>query len=162
MMAEPPPPKVALASGSEALEKLSHVSMRCGGCGAKVGVSVLSRVMERLKEGGHLPPDPPDVMLGLDSPDDCAVLAPNKLASVHTVDFFRSLIDDPYVFGQVAANHSLSDCHAMNAQATGALAVAVVPFGLDAKVEEQLFQMMAGASEGPQGGGMRSTRRPLV
>ena len=121
--------------------------MRCGGCGAKVGVSVLSSVMARLREGGHLPTDPPEVLLGLDQPDDCAVLAPSALASVHTVDFFRSLIDDPYVFGQIAANHALSDCHAMNAKATGALAVAVVPYGLDAKVEETLFHMMAGAAK---------------
>ena len=64
------------------------------------------------------------------------MLAPSALASVHTVDFFRSIIDDPYLFGRVAANHALSDCHAMNAPATGALAVAVVPYGLDAKVEE--------------------------
>uniref|UniRef100_A0A7S2I9W4 Selenide, water dikinase n=1 Tax=Haptolina brevifila TaxID=156173 RepID=A0A7S2I9W4_9EUKA len=140
------PPPVALASGQEALDALSHASMRCGGCGAKVGVSVLNRVMARLREGSLLPADPPAVILGLDAPDDCAVLAPSSLASVHTVDFFRSLIDDPFVFGQVAANHALSDCHAMNAQPIGALAIAVVPYGLDAKVEECLFQMMAGAS----------------
>jgi len=143
----PPPSAVALASGSDALDALAHASMRCGGCGAKVGVSVLQRVMQRLKEGDHLPEDPPEVLLGLDTPDDCAVLAPSSLASVHTVDFFRSLIDDPFVFGQIAANHALSDCHAMNAKPTGALAVAVVPYGLDAKVEESLFQMMAGAAK---------------
>jgi len=141
------PPPVALALGGEALEALSHVSMRCGGCGAKVGVSVLNRVMARLREGDYLPKDPPEVLLGLEAPDDCAVLAPSTNPSVHTVDFFRSLIDDPYVFGQVAANHALSDCHAMNAQPVGALAIAVVPYGLDAKVEESLFQMMAGAAK---------------
>ena len=146
-MAQPPPSAVALASGRDALDALAHASMRCGGCGAKVGVSVLQRVMARLREGDHLPPDPPEVLLGLDSPDDCAVLAPSKLASVHTVDFFRALIDDPFVFGQIACNHALSDCHAMNAKPTGALAIAVVPFGLDAKVEESLFQMMAGAAK---------------
>ncbi len=37
------------------------------------------------------------------------------------------------------------DCHAMGAQAQTALAVAVVPFGLDSKMEEELFQMLAGA-----------------
>ena len=55
------PSAVALASGEEALDALAHQSMRCGGCGAKVGVSVLNRVMQRLREGGHLPPDPPEV-----------------------------------------------------------------------------------------------------
>mmetsp|Transcript_16065 Transcript_16065/g.38519 ORF Transcript_16065/g.38519 Transcript_16065/m.38519 type:complete len:808 (-) Transcript_16065:795-3218(-) len=143
--AEPPPPEVAKAAGAEALQALSHTSMRCGGCGAKVGATVLSRVMARLKDGGHLAGEQAGVLLGLDAPDDCAVLAPSSLASVHTVDFFRSFIDDPYVFGQVAANHALSDAHAMGAQPTGALAVAVVPYGLEVKVEETLFQMMSGA-----------------
>ena len=113
---------------SSALEKLSHVSMRCGGCGAKVGATVLSRVMERIREQGHVHGGPDGaVLLGLDAPDDCAVLAPSKLASVHTVDFFRSLIDDPFVFGQVAANHALSDCHAMNAQPHHRLAEDISP-----------------------------------
>lgn len=51
---EAPQSRVARAAGSEALEALSHTSMRCGGCGAKVGATTLSRVMARLKEGGHL------------------------------------------------------------------------------------------------------------
>ena len=40
---------------------------------------------------------------------------------------------------------TLQDCHAMGAQAKTALALAVVPFGLDSKMEEELFQMLAGA-----------------
>ena len=44
-----------------------------------------------------------------DAPDDGAVVAYNDTRLVHTVDFFRSFIGDPYVFGQVAANHALSD-----------------------------------------------------
>ena len=89
------------------------------------------------------------VLVGLDSPDDCAVVAADTQgrAAVHTVDFFRSFIKDAYTFGKIAANHALSDCHAMCAEATTALAIAVVPFGMEAKVEENLFQMMAGACE---------------
>ena len=116
------------------MEALAHASMRCGGCGAKVGATVLSRVMARLHDRVYMRPE---VLVGLDSPDDCAVVAPEPtLASVHTVDFFRSFIDDPYVFGRIAANHALSDCHAMCAEAKTALAVAVVPFAVEEKVEE--------------------------
>lgn len=89
----PEPPAVAVAAGTEALSALAHASMRCGGCGAKVGATVLSNVMKRLKSKTITRPE---VLVGLDSPDDCAVVAPEpNFASVHTVDFFRSFIDDP-------------------------------------------------------------------
>lgn len=142
----PPPGAVAKAAGDEALAVLANASMRCGGCGAKVGATILSRVMQRLRDDGHLPPPRKEVLVGLDAPDDCAVLAPSaSLSSVHSVDFFRSFVADPYVFGQIAANHALSDCHAMGAPPTTALAIAVVPFAVEAKVEETFFQMMSGA-----------------
>eukprot|EP00965_Chrysotila_dentata_P187064 6171901-Pleurochrysis_carterae.AAC.1 len=51
---------------------------------------------------------------------------------------------------QVAANHALSDCHAMGASPVGALAIAVVPFGLEAKVEEALFQVASSPATLPK------------
>ncbi len=89
------------------------------------------------------------VLIGLDSPDDAAVLSapPPGLVTVHTVDFFRACIDDPYALGAVAANHALGDCHAMGAAPVAALAIAVVPYSAERIVEEDLFQMMAGASK---------------
>ncbi len=133
---------VALTS-EESLQAISAIAMRCGGCGAKVGATVLSRALSQLH-----PVDRDDVVVGLKDPDDAAVVrVPPGMAMVHSVDFFRAFIDDPYLFGKVAANHALGDIWAMGAQAQSATAIATVPPGLESKVEDLLFQMMTGALE---------------
>ncbi len=125
----------------ESAQALSLLAMRCGGCGAKVGASVLSRVLARLR-----PFVRDDVVLGLDAPDDAAVLrVPPGQLLVQTVDFFRAFIEDPYVFGRIAANHALSDIFAMGARVQSAQALLTVPAGLDTQIEELLVQLMSGA-----------------
>ncbi len=116
--------------------------MRCGGCAAKVGPGPLSRALARLA-----PVRAADVIIGLDAPDDAAVIAPPAGRHlVQTVDFFRAFIDDPYVFGEIAANHALNDVFAMGGTPRHALATAVVPPGAGRRqVEETLFQLLAGA-----------------
>lgn len=125
------------------LQELSTIALRCGGCGAKVGSTVLSRVLAQLSPGER-----PDVLVGLDAPDDAAVLeVPAGKVTVQTVDSFRALVDDPYVFGKITANHSLSDIFAMGAAPQAALAIATVPYAAEEKIENTLLQMLSGAVE---------------
>ncbi|MFI5000869.1 MAG: FAD-dependent oxidoreductase, partial [Reyranellales bacterium] len=127
-MAAPDP---ALAD-AEARRLLADIGMRCGGCGAKVGASVLARVLARLG-----PSPGSGVTIGLDAPDDAAMIeVPAGKALVQSVDFFRTFIDDPYVFGQVAAVHALGDVWAMGAKPHSALALAVVPAAAERLMEE--------------------------
>jgi selenide, water dikinase len=140
-LAAPPRVPAGLADG-EALAAMSEMAMRCGGCGAKVGASVLTRALDRLPAS-----DRGAVLIGLDTPDDAALIeTADGGAVVHTVDFFRSMLDDPYVFGQVAAHHALSDVYAMGGEAESALAIVTIPHGPESKVEDTLTHVMAGAA----------------
>ena len=73
--------------------------MVCGGCAAKVGPDGLARALARLDDA---PPDP-EVILGLDRPDDAAaVRRPGGGLSLATIDGFRAFCDDPWLVGRVA------------------------------------------------------------
>ena len=141
MPAAESPTFATTVADTAAIRELSQSAMRCGGCGAKVGSTVLTQALAQLH-----PVSRPDVVLGLNAPDDAAATAvpPGKIM-LHTVDYFRGMIDDPYVFGQIAANHSLGDIFAMGGEPQSALAIVTLPFGLETKIQDQLQQLMAGA-----------------
>jgi selenide,water dikinase len=141
MEQEAGPELAAGVADGDAIRELSAIAMRCGGCGAKVGATVLSRVMQRLPETRR-----DDVLIGRDAPDDCAMLVvPPGKVMVQSVDYFRAFIDDAYTFGAIAANHALGDVFAMGAEAQSALAIATVPYGRERVVEETLHDLLAGA-----------------
>jgi selenide,water dikinase len=114
--------------------------MRCGGCGAKVSAEVLAGALATLPRT-----ESPDLLTTL---DDAAVLKPplGKLL-VQSVDHFRAFIDDPFVFGQIAAAHALSDLYAMGAEPWTALAIASVPYASSQKMRAELSAMLQGATE---------------
>ncbi|WP_343898106.1 selenide, water dikinase SelD, partial [Craurococcus roseus] len=121
-------------------------AMRCGGCGAKVPPAVLSRVLARLprSSGGDAVP------LGLEAPDDAALLAPPAAPGrllVQSVDHLRSFLGDPWRMGRVAAVHAMGDVAAMGGVPCAALAVAVLPPAGEAVLEADLHAMLLGGAE---------------
>ncbi len=117
--------------------------MRCGGCGAKIGGMLLTDTISQLK------PIPNDsILIGLDQPDDCAALEiSSNTVLCQSVDVLRSLVDDPFLQGKIAAEHALSDLFAMNARPHSAQAIVSIPFADELVVKNDLQQLMAGAVE---------------
>ena len=87
----------------------------------------------------------PNVLVGLDTSDDAAVYALTEdLAMIQTVDFFTPIVDDPYMFGQVAAANALSDVYAMGGIPKLALNIVGFPNCLSPDV---LSEIMKGGAD---------------
>ena len=122
--------------------KIENPDMRCGGCGAKVGHSILNRVLKQL------PPPPNDIEIGLNRPDDAAVIdVPEGKLLVQSVDSFRQLVNDDFLFGQIAANHALGDIFAMGAEPHSAQAIVSLPHASDEIIEQRLRHLLLGANK---------------
>jgi len=88
----------------------------------------------------------PDLMVGLESPDDAAVYRINDTtALVQTLDFFTPIVDDPYLFGQIAAANSLSDIYAMGAKPVTAMNI--VGFPADSLDRSVLKNILRGGTD---------------
>ena len=118
--------------------------MHCAGCGAKVGSRVLENVLHKIPQ--KIQRD--DILIGIDTPDDAAVVrVPTDKVMVQTIDYFRGLVDDPYLLGKITANHCLSDLFAMGATPQSGLAIATIPYAAPTKQEDSLYQLLLGATE---------------
>ena len=132
-------PAMAVDGGEEA--------MRCGGCAAKVPADVLGQVMKRLASAAG-DPRSDIVSIGLSAPDDAALVSfPGAPPLLQTVDFFRAMVDDPYLFGRIAATHALGDIYAMGGVPETALAIAALPPARAPVTEHDLFHMLKGGTE---------------
>lgn len=70
----------------------------------------------------------PNLLVGFDTSDDaCVYKITDDIAAIHTVDFFTPVVDDPYMFGQVAAANALSDVYAMGGKPAVAMNLLCVP-----------------------------------
>ena len=116
--------------------------MRCLGCGGKIGSQLLSSVLDELEVPEH-----PNVIIGLDQPDDAAIVKTQDNQVTVTTDFFASPLDDPYLSGRIAVLNSVSDCFVMGAQPTGALAMIQLPLGHPRAQRQVMRELMAGAVE---------------
>ena len=93
----------------------------------------------------------PDLLVGLDDPDDAAVwrLDPER-ALVVTTDFFTPVVDDPYEYGAIAAANSLSDVYAMGGQPFLALNILALPPSLPPEIGAEILR--GGAEVAKQAG----------
>ena len=96
---------------------------KAAGCAAKLSPRVLDNVLRGLPKQSD-----PNVLVGFETNDDAGIyrLAPD-LALVQTVDFFTPIVDDPFLFGQVAAANSLSDIYAMGGRPVSSLTLVGFP-----------------------------------
>ncbi len=125
-----------IASPSEpSLTSLSHG----GGCGCKLSPAVLREVLARAPQGAGFA----NLMVGRDTSDDAAVWRLNdQQALVATTDFFMPVVDDPHVFGRIAATNALSDIYAMGG--TPILALAIVGMPVSVLSADTIGQILAG------------------
>jgi selenide,water dikinase len=112
----------------------------CGGCAAKLGADLLADALAGLGAEAA----PAELIAGLTPPDDgAAYLVSPDLAIIGTLDFFPPLVDDPRLYGEIAAANALSDVFAMGGRVLFALSIAAFPEDLP---RDTLAAVLEGAS----------------
>ncbi len=108
----------------------------CAGCGAKVGAGTLAKLLDGFQT--HLDPN---LLVGYDKSDDASVYYLDKdRALVQTTDFFPPIVDDPYLYGQIAAANAISDIYAMGGEPKLALNIMCVSDKMDSETVQQVLR----------------------
>lgn len=97
-------------------------NVKAGGCAAKISSFELKQMLANLPKSRD-----PNLLTGIENFEDAAVYKIGNEAVVQTMDFFPPLVDDPYLFGQIAATNALSDVYAMGGKPLVALAMLCFP-----------------------------------
>ena len=108
----------------------------CAGCGAKLGAGTLAQMLEGFQT--HFDPE---LLVGYDKSDDASVyrLSPHR-ALIQTTDFFPPIVDDPFLYGQIAAANALSDVYAMGGEPKLALNILCVPESMDQSTVREILR----------------------
>lgn len=109
---------------------------KAAGCAAKLNPATLEAVLRKLPRQTN-----PNVLVGFETNDDAGVyLLTDELALVQTVDFFTPIVDDPFLFGQIAAANALSDVYAMGGRPISSLSLVGFPEHADPAILEQIIR----------------------
>ncbi|HXM93215.1 MAG TPA: selenide, water dikinase SelD [Candidatus Dormibacteraeota bacterium] len=109
---------------------------KAAGCAAKLNPAMLDAVLRNLPRQTD-----PNVLVGFDTNDDAGIyLLQDDVALVQTVDFFTPIVDDPALFGQIAAANALSDVYAMGGRPISALSIVAFPEKSDPDILEQIIR----------------------
>ncbi len=124
--------RMPAAGGSVALTKL----VKRAGCASKIGQGDLKRILAGLPEISD-----PNILVGTAAGDDAGVYRlSDSLALVQTVDVFTPVVDDPHLFGRIAAANSLSDVYAMGGRPLSALSIIGFPIDeLDGSIMQSIL-----------------------
>lgn len=102
----------------------------------------MSQVLRLLPEREH----DPNLLVGIDTSDDAGIYrVSDDLALIQTVDYFTPIVDDPYMFGQIAAANALSDVYAMGGQPKTVLNI--VGFPVKKLGAAMLAEILKGAAD---------------
>src|SRR5712671_5553512 len=108
---------------------------KAAGCAAKLNPATLDAILRKLPRQTN-----PNVLVGFDTNDDAGIYKiSDDLALVQTVDFFTPIVDDPFLFGQIAAANALSDVYAMGGRPISSLSVVGFPEKGDPAILEQII-----------------------
>ena len=108
----------------------------CAGCGAKVGAGTLVQMLDGFKTHTD-----PRLIVGYDKSDDASVyVLDEERALVQTTDFFPPIVDDPYLYGQIAAANALSDVYAMGGEPKLALNIMCLAENMDQKTVQEILR----------------------
>lgn len=108
----------------------------CAGCGAKVGAGTLCNLLEGFQTHYDA-----NLLVGYDKSDDASVYrVSDELAIVQTTDFFPPIVDDPFMYGQIAATNALSDVYAMGGEPKLALNIMCIPEKMDKATVQEILR----------------------